>query len=91
MTFHVSRITFHASRFTLSSLIGDDKPGAAVATVYAKLRRESQLSARRAMKRVDVSAVCIIPEMIFYEHLHPDLSFWHAGIINQTGPAFRSF
>jgi hypothetical protein len=40
------------------------------------------------MKRVDVSAVCIIPEMIFYEHLHSDLSFWHAGIINQTRPAF---
>jgi len=35
------------------------------------------------MKGVDVSAVCIIPEMIFYEHLHSDLSFWHAGIINQ--------
>ena len=43
------------------------------------------------MKGVDVSAMCIIPEMIFYEHLHSDLSFWHAGIINQTGPAFRSF
>jgi len=35
------------------------------------------------MKRIDVSAVCIIPEMIFYEHLHPDLSFWHDGIIDQ--------
>jgi hypothetical protein len=79
------------TRFTLSSLIGNDQPGAAVATVYAKLRCESQLSARRAMKRVDVSAVRIIPEMIFYEYLHSDLSFWHAGIINQTRPAFRSF
>jgi hypothetical protein len=35
------------------------------------------------MKRVDVSAVCIIPEMIFYKHLHPDLSFWHDRIIDQ--------
>ena len=43
------------------------------------------------MKGVDVSAVCIIPEMIFYEHLHSDLSFWHAGIINQTGPGVPKF
>jgi hypothetical protein len=40
------------------------------------------------MKRVDVSAVCIIPEMIFYQYLHSDLSFWHAGIIEQPPPAF---
>jgi hypothetical protein len=82
------RFTYHVS---FSSLIGDDQPGAAVATIYAKLRCESQLSARRAMERVNVSGVCIIPEMIFYEYLHSDLSFWHAGIIRQRRPAFRSF
>jgi hypothetical protein len=37
------------------------------------------------MKRVDVLAVRIIPEMIFYKHLHSDLSFWHAGIIKDEG------
>lgn len=35
------------------------------------------------MKRIDVSAVCIIPEMIFYKHLHSDLSLWHACIIER--------
>jgi hypothetical protein len=81
-------VVSHASRITLSSLIDDDQPGTAVATVYAKLRCESQLGARRAKKRVDVSAVCIIPEMIFHEHLYSDLSLWHAGIIDQPPPAF---
>ena len=38
------------------------------------------------MERVDVSPVRIIPEVIFYQHLHSDLSFWHAWIINDEGP-----
>jgi hypothetical protein len=70
-------------RFIPSSLIGDDQPGAAVAAIYAKFRREPHLRARRAMKRVDVSAMRIIPEVIFNQYLHSDLAFWHAGIIKQ--------
>jgi hypothetical protein len=65
-----------------SFLISDYQPGAAVAAIYAKLRCESQLGARRAMKRVDVSAVRIIPEMIFDQNFDPDLSLRHAIIIN---------
>ena len=34
------------------------------------------------MKRIDVSAVSITPEIVFYKYLHSDLSFWHARIIN---------
>jgi hypothetical protein len=40
------------------------------------------------MKGIDVSAVCIVPEMIFYQHLDSDLSFWHGGIIDQPRPVF---
>ena len=68
-----------------SFLIGDDQPGAAVATVYAELRCESQLAARRAMKRVNVPAVRIIPEMIFDQNFDPDLSLRHAIIIKDEG------
>jgi acetyl-CoA carboxylase alpha subunit len=79
---YASRFTHHASRFTLLLLICHDQPGAAVAAIYAKLRCHSQLGARRAMKRVHVPAVCIIPEMIFDQNLDPDLSLRHAIIIN---------
>jgi hypothetical protein len=34
------------------------------------------------MKRIDVSAVFIIPEMVFDKYLHSDLSFGHARIIS---------
>jgi hypothetical protein len=37
------------------------------------------------VKRVDVSAVFIIPEMVFYKYLHSDLSFGHARIIDDEG------
>jgi hypothetical protein len=37
------------------------------------------------MKRVDVLAMGIIPEVIFDQDLHSDLPFWHAGIIKQPG------
>jgi len=40
------------------------------------------------MKRVDVSAKGVIPEVIFYQYLHSDLTFWHFGIIEQ--PTYRS-
>ncbi|PYT03890.1 MAG: hypothetical protein DMF60_17000, partial [Acidobacteria bacterium] len=74
--------TYHPSLFLLLSLIGDDQPGTAFAPVYAKLRCEPQLHARRTMKGIDISAVFIIPEMVFYKYLHSDLSFGHARIIN---------
>jgi hypothetical protein len=59
-------------------LINDDQPGAAIAAIYAKLRCESQLGARRAMKRVDIPAVRIIPKMIFDQNFDSDLSLRHA-------------
>jgi hypothetical protein len=34
------------------------------------------------MKGIDVSAVFIIPEMVFDKYLHSDLSFGHARIIS---------
>lgn len=33
------------------------------------------------MKRIDVFAVCVIPEMIFDQYLDSDLSLWHFSII----------
>ncbi|MFY9571978.1 MAG: hypothetical protein WAV20_11315 [Blastocatellia bacterium] len=33
------------------------------------------------MKRIHISAVFIIPEVVLYKYLHSDLSFWHARII----------
>ena len=71
-------------------LICDDQPGAAVATIYAQLRRKPRLSARRAVKRVNVSALCLMPKMIFDQHLHTDLAFDHAGIIKHKARGQKS-
>jgi hypothetical protein len=35
------------------------------------------------MKRINVLALRIIPEMIFDQYLHSDLSVWHGSIINE--------
>jgi len=71
--------------YATSSLIGDDQPGAAVATVDAKLGSKSQLYAGRATKRVDVSLLLVVPEVILDQYLHPDLTFRHRWIINDEG------
>jgi hypothetical protein len=39
------------------------------------------------MKRINVLALRIIPEMVFDQHLHSDLSVWHGSIINDQARA----
>src|SRR5258708_5187490 len=34
------------------------------------------------MKRIDVLALGVIPEMVFDQHIDSDLSVWHGSIIN---------
>lgn len=34
------------------------------------------------MKRINISLLRVIPEMVFDQHLHSDLSVWHDSIIN---------
>ena len=41
------------------------------------------MGARRAVERIDVSSVCLVPEMVLYENLHPDLSLRHNRIIKE--------
>lgn len=68
------------------SLIGNNQPGAALATVYAELGDEPQLRTSWTMKRINIALMRIIPEMILDQHLHPNLSFGHAGIISDEAP-----
>jgi len=66
-----------------SALIRDDQPGAAFAAVYAKLGDEPALLAGRAVERVDVPAIGVVPGVILHQDFDTYLSFWHGGIIGE--------
>jgi hypothetical protein len=63
------------------SLVRDDKPGAAIAAMYAEVENNSQLLAGGTVKRINVASVRIIPKMVFYQDLHSYLSLLHNRII----------
>ena len=64
-----------------SPLVRDDQPGAAVTPVYSEAGNDSQLLAGGAVKRINVAPVRVIPEVIFYQDLHPYLPLLHNRII----------
>jgi hypothetical protein len=67
------------------TLIGNDQPRAAVASMDAQFGNQPRLLARRTVERVHIASVRIIPGIIFHQDFDADLSLPHSGIIKDEG------